>query len=63
MRMNLERISLGIMTAGILMLVQPFWLWAFTWSVGVILIGTAAFIVTSHLRVGELERPPSHFRE
>ena len=61
--MNLERLSLAIMAAGILMLVQPLWLWAFTWSFGVILVGTVAFIVASHLRAGPPERTPADLRE
>ncbi len=33
---------------GVAMLVQPFWLALFTWSFPVILLGAAAFLVTSH---------------
>ena len=33
---------------GMAMLVQPFWLALFTWSFPVILVGTLAFVVTSH---------------
>jgi hypothetical protein len=61
--MNLERLSLAIMSAGIVMLVQPFWLWAFTWSFAVILIGTVAFIVTSHLEPGERSPRPGSASE
>jgi hypothetical protein len=30
------------------MLMQPFFLWAFTWSFVVTLFGTVMFIITSH---------------
>ena len=33
---------------GVVMLMQPFYLWAYTWSFLVTLIGTVMFIVTSH---------------
>jgi hypothetical protein len=33
---------------GVVMLMQPFFLWAFTWSFIVTLVGTVMFIVTSH---------------
>ncbi len=34
--------------AGVLMMMQPFVLWAFTWSFLVTLTGTVMFIVVSH---------------
>ena len=34
--------------AGVVMLMQPFFLWAFTWSFLVTLVGTVMFIITSH---------------
>ena len=37
---------------GIVMLMQPFFLWAYTWSFLVILTGTVAFIVVSHFPEG-----------
>ncbi len=33
---------------GVVMLMQPFALWAFTWSFLVTLVGTVMFIITSH---------------
>lgn len=33
---------------GVVMLMQPFFLWAFTWSFVVTLVGTVMFIITSH---------------
>lgn len=33
---------------GIVMLMQPFFLWAFTWSFIVILTGTVMFLIVSH---------------
>lgn len=37
-----------IIAVGVLMLLQPFVLWAFTWSFLVTLVGTVMFIVVSH---------------
>ena len=37
---------------GIVMLMQPFVLWAYTWSFAVILVGTVGFIVVSHFPEG-----------
>jgi hypothetical protein len=34
--------------AGVLMLVQPFWLWAYSNSFGVLLAGTLGFVIVSH---------------
>ncbi|MGO4331391.1 hypothetical protein AB4Z48_35350 [Cupriavidus sp. 2TAF22] len=51
-RMLRRRFGEGAATAvigtGIAMLVQPFSLALFTWSFPVILVGAAAFVVTSH---------------
>jgi hypothetical protein len=33
---------------GVLMLVQPFWMWAFSNSFGVLLAGTLGFVIVSH---------------
>ncbi|WP_116134599.1 hypothetical protein [Tropicimonas sp. IMCC34043] len=33
---------------GVVMLMQPFFLWAYTWSFLVTLVGTVMFIVVSH---------------
>jgi hypothetical protein len=43
-----ETASTVVIAAGILMLMQPFALWLYTWSFPVILAGSASFIVTSH---------------
>ncbi len=37
---------------GVVMLMQPFFLWAYTWSFLVILVGTVGFIVVSHFPKG-----------
>ncbi len=42
---NLATVLIGL---GVVMLMQPFFLWAFTWSFIVTLIGTVMFIITSH---------------
>ncbi|WP_025031228.1 hypothetical protein [Nitratireductor aquibiodomus] len=34
---------------GVLMLMQPFFLWAYTYSFIVLLVGTVGFIIVSHL--------------
>jgi hypothetical protein len=46
---TLERIAMGIMALGALMMFQPFALALYTYSFVVILIGTLLFIVVSHL--------------
>ena len=38
---------------GVVMLMQPFFLWAYTWSFLVLLIGTVGFIVVSHFPEGD----------
>ena len=43
-----ENASAGVIGAGLFMLMQPFALDLYTWSFGVILAGTLAFLVTSH---------------
>ena len=43
-----ENASAGVIGAGLFMLMQPFALDLYTWSFGVILAGTFAFLVTSH---------------
>ena len=43
-----ENASAGVIGAGLVMLMQPFALDLYTWSFGVILAGTLAFLVTSH---------------
>ena len=43
-----ELVATVLIAAGVLMLLQPFVLWAFTWSFLVTLVGTVMFIVVSH---------------
>ena len=43
-----EMVATVLIAAGVLMLLQPFVLWAFTWSFVVTLAGTVMFIVVSH---------------
>ena len=38
---------------GVVMLMQPFFLWAYTWSFLVLLVGTVGFIVVSHFPEGD----------
>ena len=42
---NAATVLIGL---GIFMLMQPFFLWAFTWSFAVILVGTVGFVIVSH---------------
>jgi uncharacterized membrane protein len=43
-----EMVASVLIALGIVMLMQPFAMWAFTWSFPVTLIGTVMFIVVSH---------------
>jgi hypothetical protein len=43
-----EMLATILIGLGVFMLMQPFFLWAFTWSFIVTLIGTVMFIITSH---------------
>jgi hypothetical protein len=43
-----EMLATILIALGVVMLMQPFALWAFTWSFLVTLAGTVMFIVTSH---------------
>jgi hypothetical protein len=43
-----ELVASALIALGVLMLMQPFVLWAFTWSFLVTLTGTVMFIVVSH---------------
>jgi hypothetical protein len=43
-----ENVSAAAIGAGIVMLTQPFSIDLYTWSFDVILLGTVAFIITSH---------------
>ena len=41
-----------LIAVGVVMLMQPFFLWAYTYSFVVILVGTVGFIVVSHFPEG-----------
>lgn len=43
-----EMLASCLIALGVVMLMQPFFLWAFTWSFLVTLTGTVMFIITSH---------------
>jgi hypothetical protein len=43
-----ENLATVLIALGVVMLMQPFVLWAYTWSFVVTLIGTVMFIITSH---------------
>ncbi len=43
-----ELVASVIIAVGVIMLMQPFVLWIYTWSFLVLLIGTVLFIVVSH---------------
>jgi hypothetical protein len=43
-----ELLATVLIALGVFMLMQPFFLWAFTWSFLVTLVGTVMFIITSH---------------
>ena len=43
-----ENLATVLIALGVVMLMQPFFLWAFTWSFLVTLVGTVMFIITSH---------------
>jgi hypothetical protein len=43
-----EVLATVLIALGVVMLMQPFALWAYTWSFLVTLAGTVMFIVTSH---------------
>ncbi|MGL6210438.1 MAG: hypothetical protein ACRC14_11485 [Paracoccaceae bacterium] len=43
-----ESLATVLIALGVLMLMQPFVLWAFTWSFLVTLVGTVMFIIASH---------------
>jgi hypothetical protein len=44
----LENVATAAIAVGIVMLMQPVSLWAYSWSFAVILTGTAMFGVVSH---------------
>ena len=43
-----EMLATLLIALGVAMLMQPFFLWAYTWSFLVTLTGTVMFIITSH---------------
>ena len=43
-----EMLATILIALGVVMRMQPFALWAFTWSFIVTLVGTVMFIITSH---------------
>jgi hypothetical protein len=43
-----ELLASLLIALGVVMLMQPLFLWAYTWSFVVTLIGTVMFIITSH---------------
>ena len=43
-----EMVATILIALGVFMLMQPFFLWAYTWSFLVTLVGTVMFIITSH---------------
>jgi hypothetical protein len=43
-----EMLATTLIALGVVMLMQPFFLWAYTYSFIVTLIGTVMFIITSH---------------
>ncbi|MBC8163676.1 MAG: hypothetical protein H7Z42_20915 [Roseiflexaceae bacterium] len=47
-RTPLERVAMGLMALGALMMFQPFVLWLYTYSFIVFLLATVMFTVVSH---------------
>lgn len=45
-----EMVASATIALGVLMLMQPFILWAFTYSFIVTLVGTVMFLIVSHFR-------------
>ncbi len=43
-----EMVASLLITLGVFMLMQPFWMVAFTYSFFVILVGTVMFVIVSH---------------
>ena len=48
-----EMVATILIALGVFMLMQPFVLWAYTYSFFVTLVGTVMFIVVSHFPEGE----------
>lgn len=47
-----EMVATLLIALGVVMLMQPLFLWAFTWSFLVTLVGTVMFIIVSHFPEG-----------
>ena len=47
-RVYWENLSTVLILIGVLMLLQPFAMWMYTYSFIVILVGTIGFVITSH---------------
>lgn len=45
-----ELVASALIALGVIMLMQPITIWAYTYSFVVILVGTVMFIVVSHFR-------------
>ena len=43
-----EMVASGLIALGVVMLMQPFFMWAYSWSFLVTLVGTVSFIIVSH---------------
>ena len=43
-----EMVASVLIAVGVVMLMQPFLMWLFTWSFLVTLVGTVMFIIVSH---------------
>lgn len=43
-----EMVASVLIAIGVVMLMQPYWLWAFTYSFLITLLGTVMFIIVSH---------------
>ena len=43
-----EMVATSVISLGVFMLMQPFVIWAFTYSFVVMLVGTVMFIIVSH---------------
>ena len=47
-RVYWENLSTVLILLGVFMLLQPFAMWMYTYSVIVVLVGTIGFVITSH---------------
>jgi len=45
-----EAAATAVIAAGVIMLMQPLSMWAYSNSFGVILVGTLGFVIVSHFR-------------